>query len=247
MASQEDLATCPDPRPKHMASAVETLNQDVIVVLKQYRLPWAVMAVLAKQQYRTLDMLADCWPDETTARTESIKDLDLKTDLHHSDEEAKLTSIRIMQACRSAKQLAKEHDAAVTNRSDIKADLIITPGQSMKAVYQTKTGTKPKLQHQGATQFLAHLYKEISKGRIGHFELSKIVPYLQDPTHPTKTRHGQTTDDDGFHKDNVTEFREETQTEHAWKNTLEAFKTSLLMCIWANPDKEKRQISLEDL
>ena len=75
---------------------VETLNTDVLTVLKQYRLPWAVMAILAKQQYRTLDMLADCWPDETTARVNSIADLGLKTDLKYSDEEAKLTSIRIM-------------------------------------------------------------------------------------------------------------------------------------------------------
>ena len=240
MASPENLATCPDPCPTSMAGAVETLNQDVLAILKQYRLPWAVMAILAKQHYKTLDMLADCWPDESTARVESIKDLGLKADLGYSDEECKLTSIRIMQACRSAKQLAKEHYAAVTNRSDIKADLIITPGQreSMEAVYQSKTGRKPKLQHQGANQFLGHLYKEISKGRIGHFDLSKIVPYLQDPTHPTKTKHGQTTDDDGYYKDNATEFRDEPQTEHTWKNTLEVFKTSLLMCIWSNPDKD---------
>jgi hypothetical protein len=44
-----------------------------------------------------------------------------------------------------------------------------------------------------------------------------------------------------------TEFRDEPWNETQWKTTLEIFKTTLLMCIFANPDKEKLQISFDDV
>jgi hypothetical protein len=79
-------------------------------------------------------------------------------------------------------------EKAIASHSNAKADAIIVPGQreSMESVYKAKAGRKPKLEHQGSNTFMGNMFKEVAKGRLGHFGLTKIVPYLDDPLLPTR-------------------------------------------------------------
>ena len=64
---------------------------------------------------------------------------------------------------------------------------------------------------------------------------------------PTRKGKQKTRDEDGHLMETSTEYRDEPYSESEWKTTLEIFKTTLLMCICANPDKDKLQIALDDL
>ena len=85
---------------------VDKLNTDIKNIMKQFKLPWAVMAKFAEQFYTTLPMIADRWPSDEVCRKECTDDLGLVKEIKYDDGTAKRISIMVMQTTRFARSVA---------------------------------------------------------------------------------------------------------------------------------------------
>eukprot|EP00971_Amphidinium_carterae_P131500 2604318-Amphidinium_carterae.1 len=70
----------------------------------------------------------------------------------------------------------KQRQELVQSGADTDAKYILTSAlrSSMETLYRQRFHLKPPLENQGSDQFLGRLFKDVAKGTLGFYPLSKI-------------------------------------------------------------------------
>eukprot|EP00971_Amphidinium_carterae_P244857 4861522-Amphidinium_carterae.1 len=108
----------------------------------------------------------------------------------------------------------------------------------METLFKQRFHLKPPLENQGSDQFLGKLFKDIAKGTLGFYPLTKIQPYLPEvEPQRSKKRKAEESDED----------EDPPSSWESWRHRLLVWRTSLLMVITAHPHHGHLQVDQSDL
>ena len=252
MGTPEQQVSSPVSCPATYQANVEKWEGEPLGLLKQNRVPWSVIANLAKLQWATLADLSNIYLAEPDLINEGPKDLDYEEGTHGITRsiERRIT-VGLLESMRAARMLrAARTSAAHGQPAPHDPSTIMGPGQreSMEVAYERITGRKPDLEDQGSDSFLTAMFKETAKGNVGNFQIKDITSKI--PTVDGLTRSVRRRTQDEF---NRTVEHEALERAHwptnmdAWRHMLTVFKTTLLMCIYANGHQAKLQCKESDI
>ena len=234
----------PEVCPSQYADGVHLWEFEPASFMVQYRVPWMIQATLAKEGYRSTADLADRWETLEEVRSKAPTEYGFAAETNgHTAQHSKLAAIRLSHAVEDAKKNRENRRKHILAPDEASAALVMTGGQreSMERAYTQKTGQSPSLKHQGSDHYMGLQYKECNRGQIGYFTLKQSIGKIPDDESVYFDRQ-EKRKANGALEVNEIEQRDLPQTWESWKRQTLIFRTSLLMCIAANPQHGNIQV-----
>ena len=229
-----DLVASPDPCPQVYAVEVAKLHADARLQLDSNRVPYSVQAALAGQEYLSLKELAYCWKDPETCRAESPKDLsfDHGNNAAFTEQQEKRTAMRLSLAVQNAQHMCTEIQMIPgvpwplsPGKSLYKQELPPGTRDNLVAIYKQRTGEELTLERLPGDTYLNAFLEMTKKGEIYVTDIKKVLPYIPDPAAaPLKKVVNGVEELEARHP----------QTVELWKQQLQIFRDTLLMCTWSH-------------
>ena len=251
-----DLACPPTAATADQLLHIQDLDHDVANLFCNYKVPWKIQAVICAMGYTSMDDVAERWPTKTLLRERGARDLGLITgegegqyQYGYDPESTTRALVRLSSATEDARRrVAQRAELLTATSSTAAADLITKPVRaSMEKLYRDKAHRTVPLERQGSDQFLGKAFKQISNGYVPYFSLTEMVPFLPDSEATIQLKSKRRRREDGVITEHDEDEVEEPHTRQQWLRTLEIFKSTLLMAIWANPQHGNLQVEVQDL
>ena len=117
--------------------------------------------------------------------------------------------------------------------------------RNMEAAYAARDPSKraPPIEDQVNDTGLGTQFRYVQAGHIGFLEVSKLVPFIPDPSLVVVRKANRITGGDGTMRELVEDALEDPTTQDGIKKAWRLFRFNLLMAIDSNPQHESLQIS----
>ena len=226
------------------------ISCEAATIMAQYKVPWYIIAQMVNDDYTTAKELAGRWLDLAEARTNSPTDLKFSGDFYDKNK-LNLYALRVANAVEHAKAskqttLADELNTQHPTERAIQNKDRTTLLANVQKQHSIPKQDMPKRNEQGSDHYVGLQYLEISKGHLGDFPLTKMLPWKTDHR-PSSKRHKTEKDKDGYTRETQEEYQPEPDHLEKWQSTLTIFRWTLLMCLSAFPEMTHLQITKKEL
>ncbi|CAE8734910.1 unnamed protein product, partial [Polarella glacialis] len=233
--------------PADYVASVDKMELTVRLILADFRVPWLIQHILSEADMVTTADLVQAY---TPALLESNFDSDFGFHKVYN-----YTTISGRRAIGRLQSALKESDKAQEERSKRRQTDINATNETSNAerhhlegVWTLKTQLPaPPLRDQGSSKFMMKLYKSIQQNDIGDFSNNQIISENPDSGDKTCKKRRREHYVDGHSKDAEEESRQDPYDYESWERQVTIWRNTLLMCIWANPQDIRLQITKADL
>jgi hypothetical protein len=242
---QDSLIKPPTPCPLAYVEKLKPIHEGLSKLYTQAGIPYFIQASLATAGFVTTADIKFRWTTPQAAIENSPKELHFEANKNGYDAATSLhTAIRLGQVLTLAsKAFDREvEDQVKPEMDDYKSTLMTGQRQEFEKAYLGCYKEVAKISNQGSDHFTAVVNRTISRGLLPYTDLKHIVPYMPElDSRPSKRK--KTYDGEEFIEESIWEPREEK----TWKQTMNVFRTTLLMCLAGNPNQTKLKLSKESL
>eukprot|EP00971_Amphidinium_carterae_P220993 4387540-Amphidinium_carterae.1 len=235
-------ASPPEPPTEEEALAHRDLDEDVQATMRNYRVPYVVWGMLARDGYTTLLDVADRWISKLDCREKAGKDYGIQNGENGFDAKtAQRAIIRLAQATEEARMRVTKRSkilAEPASAAAAKAILETMSRHGLEDAYAARNGgIKPPLQDQGSDTLLGHLFKAVQGGHLPFIEAKQVVPYLPDADLGVLKLRTRSTNLESMVREETSEELELPRSFEGVRRLWTVWKTSLQMVLDSQPQQ----------
>ena len=254
----------PEECPECYKEDIAKIDDALKFIYRQFQVPYAIQAKIARQRYVSIMDLADRWSLDTI-RDKAPTDLGFEALEYDADDKA-FYAVRLLQAVRHAQVVAQSAtQPGLTGGFGSTGPILLPQGsepgtgpssfmleknQKAKLYTAWKIHTSdpaPKLNEVGSMTMVKQLWATLEGGEFGTMEMKQIIPAQLEINERPQTKSTWEKSQYGNHVEVIVETVRFPQDRSSWEKSLKIWKNTLLMVQWNFPQFSQFNLEKDDL